>query len=72
VIGRLYDDGQVRDDVVDRRGLTGDPKRYGFIIAKDETARRSALSITVYYVKMILAGRDDRGSRYACTNDQSR
>jgi hypothetical protein len=72
VIGRLDDDGQVRDDVVDRRGLTGDPKRYGFINARDETARRSVLSITVCYVKIILAGRDDRGSRYAWMNDQSR
>ena len=36
---RLYDDGQVRDDVVDRRGLTGDTKRYVFSNAKDEIDR---------------------------------
>lgn len=29
VIGRLDDDSQVRDDVIDRMGMTGDTKKYG-------------------------------------------
>jgi hypothetical protein len=42
VIGRLYDNGQMRDVVVDRRGVTGDTRRYVLNKAKDEIDRRSA------------------------------